>query len=56
MYLMAPSSTCSSYERVFLESLTALRAGGHEVAVFGDIALQAHFDWEARVCAQAGIR
>lgn len=56
MGLMAANAGWKDYERVFVESLSALRADGHEVAVFGDIALQAHFDWEAGVCARAGLK
>ncbi|MGH8250559.1 MAG: adenosine nucleotide hydrolase [Steroidobacteraceae bacterium] len=54
--LMAPSTDWKNYERVFVESLTALRSTGHEMAVFGDTALQAHFDWETDVCARADMK
>ena len=45
-----------TYEAVFIETLRELRASGHEVAVFGDIDLQAHRDWEEKVCALADIK
>jgi uncharacterized protein (TIGR00290 family) len=45
-----------TYEAVFIETLRELRACGHEIAVFGDIDLQAHRDWEEKVCAQADIK
>lgn len=55
MALVMPSATWRSYEEVFTRTLTELRASGHEVAVFGDIDLEAHREWEARVCAAAGL-
>lgn len=53
--LVVRSTSWKNYEAVFIETLRQLRAGGHEQAVFGDIDLQAHRDWEERVCAAAGI-
>lgn len=49
------TATWKSYEEVFIAELRALRALGHGRAVFGDIDLQAHREWEEKVCAAAGI-
>jgi uncharacterized protein (TIGR00290 family) len=54
--LVAPSASWASYERVFTDALRSLAAHGHETAVFGDIDLAAHREWEERVCAAAGLR
>jgi uncharacterized protein (TIGR00290 family) len=54
--LVAPSASWASYERVFTDALRSLSGQGHEEAVFGDIDLAAHRDWEERVCAAAGLR
>jgi uncharacterized protein (TIGR00290 family) len=53
--LMIRKASWSDYERVFTDALRDLKAGGHAQAVFGDIDLQAHRDWEERVCAAAEI-
>lgn len=53
--LVVRNASWKTYESVFTETLRQLRANGHEQAVFGDIDLQAHRDWEERVCAAAGI-
>jgi uncharacterized protein (TIGR00290 family) len=53
--LLTRGAGWQSYESVFTDALRSLRATGHEAAVFGDIDLQAHRDWEERVCAAAGI-
>jgi uncharacterized protein (TIGR00290 family) len=55
LVLVTRSATWRSYESVFVDALRELRAQGHDIAVFGDIDLQAHRDWEERVCATAGI-
>ena len=54
--LVTRNASWQTYEAVFIAALRELRAGGHEVAVFGDIDLQAHRDWEEKVCAAAGVR
>jgi uncharacterized protein (TIGR00290 family) len=54
--LLGPSASWSGYEPAFTAALRALRASGHDTAVFGDIDLQAHREWEERVCAVAGLR
>lgn len=53
--LVARNASWKTYEEVFVATLMELRASGHEVAVFGDIDLQAHRDWEEKVCAAAGV-
>jgi uncharacterized protein (TIGR00290 family) len=53
--LVGPSAGWKDYETVFVQALDELRSRGVEVAVFGDIDLEAHREWEARVCRQAGL-
>ena len=53
--LVGPSAGWKDYETVFVQALDELRSHGVEVAVFGDIDLEAHREWEARVCRQAGL-
>lgn len=44
-----------TYEEKFIAVLRAARAEGITHAVFGDIDLPDHREWEEKVCAQAGI-
>ena len=44
-----------TYEAAVIGGLRALRAEGITAAVFGDIDTESHRDWEARVCAAAGL-
>lgn len=53
--LLAPSAGWTDYEKVFVDALCTLRASGHEIAIFGDIDLQAHREWEERICQRAGM-
>ncbi len=53
--LVAPMTSWRDYEARFTETLASLKTRGFQVAVFGDIDLQAHRDWEEKVCARAGI-
>jgi diphthine-ammonia ligase len=53
--LVGPSAGWSNYEAVFVDALTRLKSSGHEVAVFGDIDLEPHREWEAKVCRAAGL-
>lgn len=53
--LVAPSASWADYERVFVQTLRMLHESGHRAAVFGDIDLQPHRDWEERVCMLAGF-
>jgi uncharacterized protein (TIGR00290 family) len=54
--LVSPSASWQDYETVFIRELEKLKARGIENAVFGDIDLQAHRDWEETVCSKAGIK
>lgn len=50
------SSSWNEYEKKFTEALRLLKAEyGAQFAVFGDIDLQAHKDWEEKVCSNAGL-
>jgi uncharacterized protein (TIGR00290 family) len=51
------SSSWEEYERKFTAALSSLKEE-HELthAVFGDIDLQPHRDWEEKVCANAGLQ
>lgn len=53
--LITPSASWADYEKVFVGTLRLLREANHRSAIFGDIDLQAHRDWEERVCAMADI-
>ena len=53
--LITPSASWADYEKVFIETLRDLKKQGCEYGVFGDIDLQAHRDWEEKVCAAAEI-
>jgi uncharacterized protein (TIGR00290 family) len=55
MALITRNASWKSYEAVFIATLEQLRTDGHEVAVFGDIDLQPHRDWEEKVCAAADV-
>ena len=50
------SATWQNYEAQFIAALhTASAEAGISGAIFGDIDLQAHRDWEEKVCALAGF-
>ena len=53
--LITPSASWQSYETVFIEELKRLKTQNFEAAIFGDIDLQAHREWEEKVCAAAEI-
>lgn len=53
--LVMPSASWQHYETVFVEELKRFKAQNIEAAIFGDIDLQAHRDWEEKVCAAAKI-
>ncbi len=53
--LVIRSASWKTYEQVFVDALKELRTAGFEVAVFGDIDLEAHRAWEEKVCAAAGM-
>ena len=52
---VAPAASWADYEAVFVQALRTLREQDHHTVVFGDIDLQAHRDWEERVCMLAGL-
>ena len=51
----AGKATWQSYEPEFIAELCRLRDAGHSHAVFGDIDLLAHREWEEKVCGRAGM-
>lgn len=53
--LVTRDASWSSYEQTFIDALKSFKVNGYAAAVFGDIDLQAHRDWEEKVCAAAGI-
>lgn len=53
--LVTGSATWNGYEDAFVAALRAVRADGAELAVFGDIDLDDHRAWCARVCGVAGL-
>jgi uncharacterized protein (TIGR00290 family) len=54
IYLIAAS--WQQYELKFMEALNVLKEEyGLTHAIFGDIDLQAHRDWEEKVCSNAGL-
>jgi diphthine-ammonia ligase len=56
LHLHCISSSWAEYEMHFTNALKELKEGFQlSHAVFGDIDLQAHRDWEEKVCANAGL-
>lgn len=54
--LLTVPASWGDYERLFVDALLRLKAeSGATDAVFGDIDLQPHRDWEEKVCASAGL-
>ena len=53
--LITPSASWKNYEEVFIGELEKLKNQGIETVIFGDIDLQAHRDWEEKVCAAADL-
>ena len=54
--LQLVASSWTDYEIKFTETLLQLKEEFHVThAVFGDIDLQAHRDWEEKVCTKAGL-
>ncbi|MGZ3159782.1 MAG: Dph6-related ATP pyrophosphatase, partial [Burkholderiaceae bacterium] len=45
-----------TYEEKFIATLCQAREDGIEHAIFGDIDLIPHREWEEKVCAQAGLQ
>src|SRR4051812_22558062 len=55
LQLRVRNASWATYEAEFIAALKQYRAEGFTSAVFGDIDLQPHRDWEERVCAVAGL-
>jgi uncharacterized protein (TIGR00290 family) len=55
MELVTPTASWESYESVFVQALRTLREADYRFAIFGDIDLEPHREWEERVCATAGL-
>ncbi|QHT71067.1 diphthine--ammonia ligase [Rhodocytophaga rosea] len=54
--LITSPASWSNYEAIFIQSLEQIiKQHGINTAVFGDIDLQAHRDWEEMVCSKTGI-
>jgi uncharacterized protein (TIGR00290 family) len=54
--LVMRSASWKEYEAVFTAQLKSFAQQGFTHGLFGDIDLQAHRDWEEKVCAAAGIQ
>jgi len=54
--LVQQPSTWQDYERLFIEAMTRLKETGIQAGIFGDIDLEAHREWEEKVCAQVDIK
>ncbi|MFM7858601.1 MAG: diphthine--ammonia ligase, partial [Flammeovirgaceae bacterium] len=55
--IYCPSASWETYEDVFISGLKKLKEQvGFDSAVFGDIDLQAHRDWEEKVCQEAKVK
>jgi uncharacterized protein (TIGR00290 family) len=53
--LIGPAASWADYESQFVAALRDLRGRGFGEVVFGDIDLQAHRDWEEKVCGAADL-
>jgi hypothetical protein len=53
--LVMRQASWTDYEAVFTDQLQRFAAEGITHGLFGDIDLQAHRDWEEKVCGAAGI-
>lgn len=53
--LIAPSASWAEYEEVFISTLRNLKTRGFSTAIFGDIDLQPHRDWEEKICNAANL-
>jgi uncharacterized protein (TIGR00290 family) len=50
------SAVWQEYEKCFIDQLILLHAQGIREAIFGDIDLIAHREWEEMVCSKAGLK
>ena len=53
--LVTAKASWENYEKVFIEQLKSFQNQNITHGIFGDIDLQAHRDWEEKVCAAAEI-
>jgi diphthine-ammonia ligase len=53
--LLTASATWDDYEAAFIELLRAAKDRGASTAVFGDIDIPRHREWEENVSSQAGL-
>ena len=53
--LVTRNASWQTYEAQFIGAARELKNRGVACAVFGDIDLQAHRDWEEKVCASVGV-
>jgi uncharacterized protein (TIGR00290 family) len=53
--LLCRSATWDDYEPSFVDLLREAKSLGAETAVFGDIDIERHRQWEESVCRQAGL-
>ena len=56
MQMQFLQATWADYEAQFIAALQVAHKSGIRAAVFGDIDLQAHRDWEEKVCTRAGLQ
>lgn len=54
--LRSIATSWADYEAHFVTALQQARSEGIDTAVFGDIDLQPHREWEEQVCARAGLQ
>lgn len=54
--LVTRAATWETYEAAFVDASSTFAQRGYTHAVFGDIDLEPHREWEERVCARAGIK
>jgi len=55
-HLLVTGASWETYEERFIAALRQIAAAGVRYAVFGDLDLEQHREWEQRVCAAAGMR
>ena len=53
--LVTPRAGWPGYEATFIQTLKEAGQAGYGDAIFGDIDLVPHREWEEKVCAQAGL-
>lgn len=53
--LVTARASWQNYEKIFIETLRTFQNQGITHGIFGDIDLEAHREWEEKVCGAAGI-